>query len=154
MRVQRSVEIAAPPERVWPFLVEPNGILKWCITFRRFDYVGDQRSGVGTPIYIEEKVDGPLPLMRLNFEVTEWVEKERLAFRMTSGAVVRAYEQSWTIESTDSGSRFTFFEEVELPFGILGRIIGLIGQRSSNATVGKMLAILKDLVEGKAEDST
>ena len=32
MKVQRSIEIAAPPEKIWPFLVEPDNILKWCIT--------------------------------------------------------------------------------------------------------------------------
>ncbi len=30
MKVQRSIEIAAPPEKIWPFLVEPEKILKWC----------------------------------------------------------------------------------------------------------------------------
>ena len=37
MKVQNSIEIAAPPEKVWPFLVEPGKIMKWCITFRKFE---------------------------------------------------------------------------------------------------------------------
>ena len=146
MRVQRSIEIAAPPEEIWPFLVEPEKILKWCITFRRFEYTGEQRSGVGTTLYIEEKA-GPMPLMKLNFAVTEWAENERLAFRMTSGSGVKSYEQSWTIEATPSGSIFTFMENVELPFGVIGRLIGLVGQNTSKATAGKMLVILKSLAE-------
>ena len=36
MRVQNSVEIATPPERIWPFLIEPEKVLKWCITFKKF----------------------------------------------------------------------------------------------------------------------
>ena len=122
MRVQRSIEIAAPPGKIWPFLIEPEKILKWCITFRRFEYTGEQRSGVGTTLYIEEKA-GPMPLMKLNFAVTEWAENERLAFRMTSGSGVKSYEQSWTIETIPSGSRFTFIENVELPFGIIGKLM-------------------------------
>ena len=47
MRVQRSIEIAAPPERIWPFLVEPEKIRQWCITFQKLEYTGDQRSGMG-----------------------------------------------------------------------------------------------------------
>jgi len=146
MRVQRSVEIAAPPEKIWPFMVEPEKILKWCITFRKFEYSGDQRSGVGTTIYIEEKA-GPMPLMKLNFTVTEWAENERLAFSITSGSSIKGYDQRWTIETTPSGSRFTFMENFELPFGIIGKLIGPLAQRSSGATVGKMLAKLKSLSE-------
>ncbi len=146
MRVQRSIEIAAPPEKIWPFMVEPEKNLKWCITFKKFEYTNEQRSGVGTTFYIEEKA-GPMPLMKLNFVVTEWVENERLAFRMTSGSGVKSYEQGWTVTPTPYGSRFTFMEEVELPFGVIGKLIGLVGQRSSHATVKKMLVILKSLAE-------
>jgi len=145
MKVQRSIEIAAPPEKIWPFLVEPEKILKWCITFKKFEYTSEQRSGVGTPFYIEEKAAGPL--MKLNFAVTDWIENERLAFSMTSGTGVKGYEQSWTVEATPSGSRFTFMENVELPFGIIGKLIGPLVQRSSGATVEKMLAKLKSLAE-------
>ncbi len=145
MRVQRSIEIAAPPEKIWSFLVESEKILKWCITFKKFEYTSEQRSGVGTPLYVEEKAGGPL--MKLNFAVTEWVENERLAFSMTSGTGVKGYEQRWIVEATPSGSRFTFTENVELPFGIIGKLIGLVARFGSQANVGKMLAKLKSLAE-------
>jgi len=146
MRVQRSIEIVASPEKIWPFLVEPEKILQWCITFQKFEYTGKQRSGVGTPLYVEEKAGGPL--MKLNFAVTDWADNERLAFHMTSGTFVKSYDQSWTVESLPPGSRFTFREQVEMPFGIIGKLLGLIGQRNSEAHVGEMLAKLKSLAEG------
>ena len=145
MRIERSIDIAAPPERIWPFLVEPEKILKWCITLEKFDYTGEQRSGVGTPFYFEEKASGRL--MKLNFATTEWVENERLAFSMTSGNLVKGYEQRWAIEPTPSGSRFAFMEEIELPYGILGKVLGLFARRRSEAIVAEMLAKLKDLAE-------
>ena len=148
MRVQRSIDIAAEPEKIWPFLVEPEKILKWCITFQQFEYTGEKRNSVGTTFYLEEKA-GPMPLMKLNFVVTEWVENERLAFRMTSGSWLKSYEQGWTVRANPAGSRFTFIEDVELPLGIIGKLIGVVGQLSSAATVKKMLVILKSLAEGK-----
>lgn len=144
MRIQKSIEIGAPPERIWPFFTEPEKILKWCITFKKFEYTGEQRSGVGTPLYIEEEVG---PLMKLNFEVTEWVENERLSFRMTSGTVVKAYEQRWTLEPTLSGSTFTFMEEFKLPFGILGSLMEMAGKGRSEAYVDEMLGKLKSFAE-------
>jgi len=145
MRVQRSIDIAAPLEKIWPFLVEPEKILKWCITLEKFEYTSEQRSGVGTPFYFEEKAAGRL--MKLNFTVKEWVGNERLAFSMTSGNFLKGYEQRWTVEATPSGSRFTFMERIELPYGIIGKLLGLFARRSSEATVGEMLAKLKSLAE-------
>ena len=145
MKVQKSIEIAAPPDKIWPFLVEPEKILKWCITFLKLEYTGEQHSGVGTTFYLEEKAGGPL--MKLNFRITEWVENKRVAFSMISGTFVKGYEQSWTVEATPSGSKFTFMEEVKLPYGIIGKIMELFAQRGSEATVGKMLPKLKSLAE-------
>ncbi len=145
MKVQRSIEIAAPPEKIWPFLVEPDNILKWCITFKKFKYTGEQHSGVDTPFYVEEKAGGPL--MKLNFKVTDWVENERLAFSMTFGTGVKSYEQRWTLEATSSGSTFTFTEQVGLPFGVIGKLIGAVVKRSSEAHVKEMLTRLKGLAE-------
>jgi predicted transposase YbfD/YdcC len=145
MKVQSSIEITAPPEKIWPFLIQPTDILKWCITFQKCEFVGQQRSGVGASFYVEEKAGGPL--MKLNFKVTEWVENQKLAFKMTSGTFVKAYEQHWTIESLDSGSRFNFSEDVTMPWGILGKLIGFFGRSSSEKHVKEMLIKLKSLAE-------
>ena len=145
MKVERSIEIAVPPEKIWPFLVEPEKIMKWFTLLQKFEYTGEQRSGVGTPFYYEEKSGGRL--MKFNYKVTEWVENERLAFSMTSGNMLKSYEERWTVEAIPSGSRFTFMEQGEFPYGIIGKVIGLFAQRSSGTTVGKMLTKLKSLAE-------
>jgi hypothetical protein len=66
---------------------------------------------------------------------------------MISGNFVKDYEQSWTIGAIPSGSRFTFWEEVTMPYGIIGKTIGALGEGSSQATVEKMLLKLKSLAE-------
>jgi uncharacterized protein YndB with AHSA1/START domain len=76
MKIEKSIEIAAPPERIWPFFIDPEKVLQWSITLRKFEFTGEQRHGAGTPLYIEEKAGGPL--MKMNFEITEWVENERI----------------------------------------------------------------------------
>jgi carbon monoxide dehydrogenase subunit G len=145
MRIEKAIDIAAPPEKIWPFLVEPEKVLEWYSTFRKFEYTGESRSGVGTPLYVEEQSFGPL--MKLHFEVTEWTEHQKLALRMVSGSGVKSYEQRWSLEPTPSGSRFTLMEEVELPYGVLGKLLGLVGGRMSATTVDKMQATLKALAE-------
>jgi uncharacterized protein YndB with AHSA1/START domain len=145
MKIQRSIEIVAPPEKIWPFLVEPEKILKWFNLLREFEYTGDKRSGVGTTFYYEEKSSGQL--MKLNYAVTEWVENKKLAFGVTSGSLKKD-DQVWSIEAIPSGSRFTMFEDLEMPMGIIGKIIGaLFGGMMIGKNMEKILANLKSLAE-------
>jgi uncharacterized protein YndB with AHSA1/START domain len=145
MQVHRSVEIAAPPERIWPLLVEPDNVLKWYPTLRRFQYEDAEKRGLGARVYAEEKASGML--MKLHFEISDWVENRALSLHMTSGTGVKGYDQRWTVEPLPAGSSFTFEEHVELPYGVLGRLLGKVGQRSSEGHVREMLAKLKALAE-------
>ena len=151
MKIEKSVEIAAPPERIWPFFIEPEKVLQWSITFRKFEFLGDQRHGTGTPLYIEEKAGGPL--MKMNFEVTEWVENKRIRLKMISGASLKSYEQLWTLSPTDTGTEFTFYEEIVFPLGVIGQLVGLATQGSSNKFVMEMQAKLKSIVEAQPGQS-
>jgi uncharacterized protein YndB with AHSA1/START domain len=145
VRVERSIEIVAPPEKIWPYLVEPEKIMQWFTLLRKFEYTGEQKSGVGTPFYYEEK-SGP-QLMKLNYVVTEWVENERFAFVMTSGPAKRD-DQIWSIEATPSGSRFTLTEDYEMPLGVIGKmLVKLFIGRTIGKHLEEILANLKSLAE-------
>jgi uncharacterized protein YndB with AHSA1/START domain len=145
MKVQRSIEIAAPPEKIWPFLIEPEKILKWFNLLRKFEYTGEKRSGAGTTFYYEEKSGGQL--MKLNYEVTEWAENKKLAFKVTSGSLKKD-DQVWSLEAAPSGSRFTMFEDLEMPMGMIGKLIGaLFGEMMIGGSMNKILANLKKLAE-------
>ena len=145
MEVHQSIEVAAPPERIWPLLVEPDNVLKWYPTLRRFQYEDAGQRGPGARVYAEEKASGML--MKLHFVISDWVENRALSLHMTSGTGVKGYDQRWTVEPLPAGSRFTFEEHVRLPYGVLGRLIGKVGQRNSEGHVREMLAKLKALAE-------
>ncbi len=145
MKAQESIDIAAPPAKIWPFLIDPHKVMQWCITFRKFEYCGEQRSGAGAPVYIEE--DAGTGLTKMEFVVREWKENEKLALGMVSGANYRSYEQQLVLEPTPTGSRFTYGEEIVLPFGVLGRLIGLAAEQMSRRTLRQMLVKLKALAE-------
>ncbi len=145
MKIHRSIEIAAKAEKIWPFLVEPERILEWCIPIKTIRHTSEQRDGIGTLFYFEERAIGRL--MKLNFIVTEWIVNERVAFKMTSGNVVKGYEQRYTIVASSSGSRLTCAEDIKLPYGILGKIAGLFRRSISEAHLEHMLAKLKNVVE-------
>jgi uncharacterized protein YndB with AHSA1/START domain len=144
VKLQRSIEIATPPEKIWPFLVEPEKIMKWFTFLKKFEYTGKQKSGVGTTFYYEEK-SGP-QLMKLNYVVTEWVENKKLAFKLSSGPLKKD-DQIWSLESIPSGTRFTMVEDTEMPWGVFGKVIdaplsGMVGKN-----IEKILGNLNNLMK-------
>ena len=47
MRVQMGVDIEAPPEQVWPFLVEPAKTMAWYTMLEKFEYTSEEtRTGL------------------------------------------------------------------------------------------------------------
>ena len=145
MKLRRSIIIKATGEEIWPFLVEPEKIIKWCTPINVISHTSQQHSGLRTTFYFEEKAVGRM--MKLHFVVTEWVLNRSVAFKMTSGNVVKSYNQRYTIETIPSGSRCTCFEEVTLPYGILGKFAGLFRRFTSNRLLDRMLLNLKYAVE-------
>ena len=145
MKLCRSIVIAATGEKIWPFLVEPEKIIKWCTPINIIRLTSQQRVGLGTTFYFEEKAVGRM--MKLHFVVTEWVLNQSVAFKMTSGNLVKRYEQRYTIEDIPSGSRCTCFEEVTLPYGVLGILAGQYRRFTSKGLLDRMLLNLKNVVE-------
>lgn len=144
MDVHGSVEIAAAPERVWPFLVEPEKVKRWYVTLEDFQYIDDRR-GPGARIHIVEHAGGPT--LRVDFEATQWAENRLLALHMVSGSGVKSYDQRLQLVDTPAGCRFTFDEHVELPYGPIGRLLGVAAKGTSERHVAEMLAKLKELAE-------
>ncbi len=145
MADEKSIDINVSPQKVWPFMVEPEKILKWCITFKKFEYTSQQNTGVGTTVYIEEQAGGPL--MKLNFKITDYKENEKLVLHMVSGSGVKVYDLYWSLVPIPTGTRFTLGEEVELPFGMVGRLLRALMKGSTMKTLDQMLMRLKTLAE-------
>ena len=145
MKVEKSIEISAAPEKIWPFLVNPAKIVMWLDTFKKCEYTNEKHSGVGTAYYVEEKVPGPL--RKINFEAIVWNENESLTLEMTSGKNVNSYKIRWNLKGTQSGTTFHFVEEIGMPFGVIGKILGVLGQSTADKMVEGMLMKLKKLTE-------
>lgn len=86
-------------------------------------------------------------LMKLYFIVTEWEVNRRVAYKMTSGNLVKGYEQRYTLEPIPTGIRVTVLENVILPGGIMGKFFELFRRPVSEAHLKGMLVNLKSLAE-------
>ena len=90
-----------------------------------------------------------MPVSKLDFKSTKWIDNEVISFSKVSEGGPKKYIQEWKISPENSGSKFTFSEEIIMPFGFVGKIIESFAKGISESTVEKMLFKLKNLVEGE-----
>ena len=146
MKFQKSIGIAAPADKKWPFLIEPVHVVKWCCNVERIvHHGGEGNNGLGGKFYLEERAVGRI--LKLYFVVTEFEVNRSFAFKMISGDLVKGYEQKYTLEPNPLGTRLTCFEDVTLPLGIMGKAAGFLRKPISEARVHKMLVNLKSMGE-------
>ena len=145
MFVSMSVEIEAPPEEVWPFLVEPEKAKQWFTALKIFEWTSEKHEGVGSTFYWKEEANNRI--YNLNFETTEWVENRVFGYRMTSGDFFKSYDERWEIDPTPNGSRFTFNDHIEFPYGPFGKVIGWFAAKGAKETGAEVLSNLKRLAE-------
>lgn len=149
MRVEKSIQIFVGPGKIWPYLTDPEKLQLWFNTFKKCEYAGEKRTGTGTRYYVEEKVPGPL--RKITFEATKWDENEQLQLKMISGENVKDYEIRLKMEPAENGTLLSFVENVGMPFGPIGKILGVLGQRTAEKMVEGMLTELKNLAEDKRD---
>jgi hypothetical protein len=146
MKLEETINIAAPPQNIWRVLVTREKVFEVDRLVKRFDFVGEQRSGAGTMFYMEKETSGRL--IRSLCVFNEWEENRRLAFHQFLGGDVKGMRVAYTIEATKTGSRLKLMHEVLMPYWIIGKIIELLVIRSVMAKVGpEVMVNIKRLAE-------
>lgn len=82
MFVSMSVDIEAPPEVVWPYLVEPEKTKAWFTALKEYDWTSEAR-GVGATFHWFEEAGGRE--YNIDFETTEWDPPHVFGYQMTEG---------------------------------------------------------------------
>ncbi len=144
MLVSMSVDIEAPPEAVWPYLVEPEKAKQWFTALKEYTWTSEP-GGVGSTFHWLEEANGRT--YDIDFVTTEWEPNRVFAYRMTEGDFFKSYDERWEIDPTPNGSRFTFNDHIEFPYGLLGKVIGWFGARGAAKTGREVLATHKELGE-------
>jgi len=140
-----SIEIDAPPERVWQVVEPVERHVDWMHDAVAIRFVGEQTRGVGTAFLCDTKV-GPIKLVD-RMEITEWVPGEAMGVRhvgMVTGS------GRFTLTPIDLGrrTRFGWTEELTFPWWMGGRIGASIGGKVALKPIwNRNLRGLKRLVE-------
>jgi carbon monoxide dehydrogenase subunit G len=144
MRVEREIEIAAPPEAVYEVLLDAQQLKRWVTIHRGLEDApeGDLRKG--------STLTQCLKLAGREFRVRWTVVENERAKRVVwngKGPVRSKAKVIYELSGDGDGTRFSYANEYDLPGGPLGKMAGSMVRRVTAGELDASLAKLKELVE-------
>jgi len=143
-RVETSIEIKAPPEKVWGMLA----LDRWSEWMHPLSFLDTKNmkftSEVNTPKdkYRVGASAYPSAHPKADFKVTESIENEKITY-LHGGEATMTY----ILKPTDEGTRLTYVVEYEMPWGILGKFLLRLLRGIGERDVEKGFEKLKSIVE-------
>ncbi len=138
-KIEKSIKINAPPEKVFFLLTDREEVPKWNKLIREARVTSKERTGVGSTVHYVGEAGGARG--EWDIETTEWVKDGKYAWRTTSGDV--AMLVTWTLREVDGGTELKYEIQYELPYSILGKIIDKL--KASKDIENGMTAALQNL---------
>jgi len=153
-RVEKSIEIRAPPEKVWEMLALDR-FQEWEEEMQKglksLEYTSEVRKPkdkyrVGASGHMNIKEMG---MGEFDFEVTESLENEKLTYHVKKSKTNQTMGIiTLILEPVEDGTKFTYVFDYEMPWGILGKFLDkLFGKRESEKAQEKWLKKLKSILE-------
>lgn len=132
MRVGAQIDIAAPPEQVWEFIVDPERYLHFMHGITRWEVVSDFPSGLGARYRVLMRI-GAAEVGGL-VEVVEYDEPRDMAWNNLTGIDQRG---RWRVRERGLGRTHV---EFRLSYGVAGAgLLGWVSERLAAPTVSNNL---------------
>jgi len=144
VKVERTVDIAAPPERVYDVVMDPSRLDEWVTIHHHLE---------GSPPDRLERGSNLIQCLRLagrRFNVRWTVIENDPCARVVwegRGPVASHARVEYGFADNGAGTRFSYMNQYDLPGGPLGRLAGRTLARITQKELDGSLQRLKALVE-------
>jgi carbon monoxide dehydrogenase subunit G len=142
--VERTIQIAAPPETIYDVVMDPARLEDWVTIHQRLEKAPDGKLRTGSQLVQSLKLAGRR--FKVNWTVVE-NEPSRKVVWEGRGPVASRARVAYVFTPNGTGTRFSYLNEFELPGGPLGRIAGLAVAKVTEKELEGSLRRLKSLVE-------
>jgi carbon monoxide dehydrogenase subunit G len=151
-KIEKSIEIKASPEKVWKMLALDR-LIEWNKGFKEdlksVEYTSEVHTSedklrVGASAHGISKKDGES--IKFNFEITESLEKEKMAYRFSFGKLAKVFV-TYLLESVGEGTKLTYLINYEMSWGILGKMLGKVATMGGEKDVERDLERFKSILE-------
>lgn len=144
--VTASIDIAAPPEKVWNAIMDPSRLTEWVTIHRQLVHADSGPPRVGY------RMDQQIHLRGVNLDVhwklVDCVPCERAVWEGKGPAHSRA-RTDYVLRSVDGGAtRFAYRNEFHPPLGVLGALasralVGGMPSREATRTLERLRSLLE-----------
>jgi carbon monoxide dehydrogenase subunit G len=144
VKVERTVDIAAPPQRVYDVVMDPARLEEWVTIHHHLEDAPNGRLRKGS------KMTQCLKLAGKKFKVRWTVVENDPCVRVVwegRGPVASRARVVYGLEGDGDGTKFSYLNEYDLPGGALGRIATRAVSRVTQKELEGSLQRLKSLVE-------
>jgi carbon monoxide dehydrogenase subunit G len=144
MKVERTVDIAAPPEHVYEVVMDPSRLGEWVTIHHRLEAAPPDRLEKGS------KLTQHLKLAGRRFKVLWTVVENDPCKRVVwegRGPVASHARVEYGFAPNGDGTTFRYINEYDLPGGFLGRLAGRTVSRVTGKELNGSLQRLKSLLE-------
>jgi uncharacterized membrane protein len=123
VRIEKSIEIRAPPEKVWEMLAFDR-LLEWLEGFKgqlkSVEYTSEVHS-LKDKFRVGASAHGrPHEKGEVYFEVTASLENKKLTYRLYGKICGLG---TYILEPVDNGTKLTLVKDYERPSGIFGKVL-------------------------------
>jgi uncharacterized membrane protein len=143
VRIEESIRIAAPRDRVWPYVSEPERYSEFMVGSRWDPVAGEPVSGLRARFEICIEVASTD--LGGTVEVVEWEPPHQLSWTNITGIDHRG---RWILRDRGEETDVTIRLSYQVPGGILALVASRLGAPILRRDVRQSLRSLKDLVEG------
>jgi carbon monoxide dehydrogenase subunit G len=144
MKEERTVEIAAPPERVYDVVMDPRRLEDWVTIHDRLEEAPPGQLEQGSHLTQCLKLAGRK--FHVRWTVVENRPCEQVVWE-GHGPIASHARVIYRFEPNGGGTRFTYLNEYELPGGWLGRVatrtVSRISAKEIDATMQRLKSILE-----------
>jgi carbon monoxide dehydrogenase subunit G len=146
VKVERTIDIAAPPERVYDLVMDPRRLEQWVTIHDLLEQAPDGQLEQGLTLVQRLKLAGRRFTVR--WTVVENEQCRRVVWE-GDGPVASHARVVYEFEPNSEGTRFSYLNEYRLPGGPFGRLAGSALSRVTAKELDGSLARLKRIVESE-----
>ncbi|MFX0202486.1 MAG: SRPBCC family protein [Candidatus Hodarchaeota archaeon] len=145
-RIEKSIIIKAPPTDVWELLALDR-LPEWTEGLQeRVEYTSEvstpeNKYRVGASTRTNIKGAGTV-----DFEITASLKHEKLTYRMLGKRAMNTFV-TYLLEPREDGTQFKYVMTYKLPWGILGKAFGKLGEGTLEKEAERSLENLKNILE-------
>ena len=142
-RIDKTVEISVPPEKVWPMIFWDR-LPEWLEGIKKAEYTTDEKDKVGATAHVVAELTGVK--VEFDIEITEYTKYKSASWRTTGGNLTAIGNS--ILRPIEMGTELRLIFDYDLPFSILGKVVDkLLVSREMEKGFDTDLKKLKNMLE-------